>query len=505
MNMDDDLTARERAEHRSQRVHSDQGFRLENTYAQALEGMYAPVEPKGFADPELRLLNRPLAEALGLDVAWLDAHGAAVLSASATIPESCPLAMAYAGHQFGHFNPQLGDGRALLLGEVVDPSGHRFDLHLKGSGRTPYSRGGDGLAALDSALREYIMSEAMFGLGIPTTRALAVVSTGESIVRERPKPGAVLARVASSHLRVGTLELFASQDREDELRRLVDYALRRHYPEHAETETPAKALLDAVAQAQGRLIARWMLVGFVHGVMNTDNVALSGETIDYGPCAFIDRYDAKAVFSQIDQMGRYSYSNQPGIGGWNMARMAEALLKLLSDDVESAVPLAQDSLETYQKAFAEAWTQGMRNKLGLSGAEDDDVVLAQDLLEWMEREKTDFTGTFRKLSTSVVDDRPAFAGPAFEAWHNRWQSRMGTIDASARAATAAAMNRVNPMYIPRNHRVEAALEAALTGDLTPTTELVEVLSRPFEVQPDRDAYGEPAPDTFGPYRTHCNT
>ena len=481
----------------------DHSLGLEHSYATDLEGLYAPMEPEGFPEPALVLFNRPLAAELGLDADGLEARAARLLSGSEIAPGSKPLAQAYAGHQFGNFNPQLGDGRALLLGEIVDPSGRRFDLQLKGSGTTPFSRGGDGRAALDSALREYVVSEAMHALGIPTTRSLAVVTTGETIVRQRRSPGAVLTRVAASHIRVGTLEFFAVRRDEEKLQRLVEYTLRRHFPARADTDNPAKALLDAVAEAQARLVAQWMLVGFIHGVMNTDNMTLSGETIDYGPCAFMDRYDPSTVFSQIDHAGRYAYGNQPGIGGWNIARMAEALLGLLADETDKAVPLAEASLEIYGNTLDEAWLTGMGAKIGLPGDSSDAVrALVKDLLEWMHGARADFTGTFRQLSRSLVDGAPAFDDPKFAAWNERWRAQLGAADPQA---TADAMDRVNPVYIPRNHQVEAALEAALNDDLEPTRALLEVLSKPFEVQAGRETYAAPAPDDFGPYSTHCNT
>ena len=483
-------------------VSIDNALGLEHTFATDLEGLYTPWKPEGFPNPSLLLLNRPLAAELGLDSSWLETHAATILSGSAIASDTHPLAQVYAGHQFGHFNPQLGDGRAVLLGEVVAPDGRRFDLQLKGSGATPYSRNGDGRAALDSILREYVISEAMHALGIPTTRSLAAVATGETVMRHRSAPGAVLSRVAASHLRVGTLEFFAVRRDTDKLSRLVNYALRRHYPARADGDNPAKELLDAVAIAQGKLIAQWMLVGFIHGVMNTDNMTLSGETIDYGPCAFMDRYDPKTVFSAIDQFGRYAYTNQPGIGGWNLARMAEALLGLISDDDERAVALAQDALELYRQSFASAWLSGMRAKLGLPAERDDDDDLAQSLLDWMAESDADYTRTFRRLSASLTQDDPAFDDPAFLSWNERWRARLESSDP---ADTAAAMDRVNPVYIPRNHKIEEALDAAVAGELAPTKTLLEVLSQPFTVQAERDDYADGAPEDFGPYRTHCNT
>jgi len=447
------------------------------------------------------VLNRALAGELGLGVEWLEQHAAGLLSGTEVSSSTRPIAQAYAGHQFGHFNPQLGDGRAILLGEVVDPSGRRFDLQLKGSGKTPFSRGGDGRAAIDSALREYIVSEAMHALGIPTTRSLAVVTTGETVVRDRPKPGAVLTRIAASHVRIGTLEFLAARSKQDILRKLVDYTLHRHYPDLVDAPNQAKALLDAVAVAQAQLVAQWMLVGFVHGVMNTDNVTLSGETIDYGPCAFMDAYDPKTVFSGIDHNGRYAYGNQPAIGAWNLARMAEALLDLLADDPEEAAAVGHAALDVYAKAFGAAFSEGMDAKLGLD-SKTDAGELVSSLLTWMHEHKADYTQTFRKLSASLRDGTPAFDDEGFVAWNERWRENLGNHDPGE---VADRMDRVNPLYIPRNHKVEAALDAALEGDLEPTHALVEVLSQPFTAQPDREAYETPAPADFGPYQTHCNT
>lgn len=483
---------------------------LENTYADELDGLYVPWEPKGFPAPALVLLNRELALELGLDPEQLTAE---VLSGT-TLPEGLrPIAQAYAGHQFGSLNPQLGDGRAVLLGEVVDPQGRRFDLQLKGSGPTPFSRGGDGRALIDSALREYILSEAMHALGVPTTRALAVVTTGETVRRpDRAASGAVLTRVAASHLRVGTLEFFAVRRDTEKLRRLVDYALQRHFPDRVGAELPALALLEAVAEAQARLVARWMHVGFVHGVMNTDNVTLSGETIDYGPAAFLDAYEPASSFSRIDHYGRYAYGNQPGIGSWNLARMAEALLRLIAESTEGAeggeitqeaADRANAALERYAETYRSAWLQGTRAKLGLPGEHPDDVALIEGLFDIMRREGADFTSTFRHLSASL---RPCGTlwpqRPAFAEWMTRWRTRLGE---AALAATADAMDAVNPLYIPRNHLVQEALDASLYGDLGPARALMEVLARPFEARPGLERYAEPRPASCGRYETHCNT
>jgi len=392
----------------------------------------------------------------------------------------------------------------VLLGEVVDPQAGRFDLQLKGAGPTPFSRGGDGRALIDSALREYILSEAMHAMGVPTTRALAVVTTGETIRRhDRVAVGAVLTRVAASHLRVGTLEFFAVRRDTEKLRRLVDYALQRHFPERADADNPALALLEAVAGSQARLVARWMHVGFVHGVMNTDNFTLSGETLDYGPAAFLDAYDPATAFSLIDHYGRYAYGNQPGIGGWNLARMAEALLGLIAASPEAAVSLANGVLERYGEVYQAAWLDGMRAKLGLVGADPGDVALIEGLTEVMQREGADFTGTFRRLSATLRPCGPLWPErPAFAAWEARWRARLGAVDPMV---TADAMDAVNPLYIPRNHLVQEALDAAIAGDLAPSLALSEVLGRPFEAQPGKERYAEPRPVSCGRYQTHCNT
>lgn len=474
---------------------------FEHTYAEQLEGLYVPLEPEGFSDPELLLLNRPLAGELGLDI---DTLNGGLLSGSALTPEVRPIAQAYAGHQFGQLNPQLGDGRAMLLGEVVSPNGGRYDIQLKGSGPTPFSRGGDGRALLDSALREYIVSEAMHALGVPTTRALAVVTTGETLYREdRRGPGAVLTRVAASHLRVGTLEFFAIRNDVEKLKRLVDYAVQRHFPERMEAENRAQALLEGVAERQGALIATWMLHGFVHGVMNTDNFTLSGETIDYGPCAFIDTYDPHAVFSRIDRQGRYAYGNQPRIGAWNMSRMAQALLGVLAENRQEALPFAEGALDLYGRTVQSKFQDGMRAKLGLAGSADGDDELIESFMGWMADTNADYTSTFRRLSTALREKTVAFPEqPSFAPWNDRWQKRLGGAD---RSAVADRMDAVNPAYIARNHLLEEALDRALEGDLEPSRTLLDVLARPYEAKPGQERYAAGRPTDFGPYQTHCNT
>ncbi len=475
-----------------------------------LEGLYEPWDAAPAPEPRLIVLNEPLAVELGLDVEQLRTpEGVAALIGRAVPESTITLAQAYAGHQFGGFSSSLGDGRALLLGEVVDAHGRRRDVHLKGSGPTPFSRGGDGRAALGPMLREHLVSEAMHALGIPTTRALAVVATGEPVVREVLLPGAVLVRVASSHLRVGTFQYAAVHGDVALLRRLADHAIARHHPTAADAEQPYVALFEAVAEAQAALVARWMLVGFVHGVMNTDNMTISGETIDYGPCAFMDVYDPATVFSSIDHGGRYAYGNQPLIAHWNLARLAEAMLGLFGDEVEPAIEAANGVLHTFSERYERFWSDGMRAKLGLVASHPGDGDLARDLLDLLQVQRLDMTSAFRALSAAAIGDdttvHRAFPDPdAFDAWAARWRSRLA---AEARPAgdVTAAMDHTNPAYIPRNHLVEDALAAATSGDLAPYEQLLEVVTQPFDTRPDWQAYTEPAPPDSGRYRTFCGT
>ena len=423
-----------------------------------------------------------------------------------------PIATAYAGHQFGGFVPQLGDGRAILLGEVIDRSGVRLDIQLKGAGPTPFSRRGDGRAALGPVLREYIISEAMAALGIPTTRALAAVATGERVRRETMLPGAVLTRVASSHIRVGTFEFFARRGDVECVRLLADYVIARHYPDAAHAEQPYRALLGAVIEAQARLIAQWLLVGFIHGVMNTDNMSVAGETIDYGPCAFLDRYDPEAAFSAIDTQGRYAYRNQPAIGQWNLTRLAECLLPLLSEDEEAAVAEATEALGGYAFAFEGAYEVGLRRKMGLFTQRDGDVALGRDLLEIMEASGADFTLTFRRLSDAATGPegdlgvKSLFADPsAFNGWMARWRERLDQEPADG-VSRRAAMQSANPVFIPRNHRVEAVIRAAVEADdFGPFEELLSVLSQPYIDHPAFSHYMEPPRDDERVYQTFCGT
>ena len=481
---------------------------LDHTYARDLEGCYVPFAGDPAPDPAILRLNAALAHDIGIDAHDLEgADAARWLTGGASPPGAVPIAMAYAGHQFGGFSPQLGDGRALLLGEVVGPDGIRRDIHLKGSGRTPWSRGGDGKAALGPVLREYLMGEAMHALGIPTTRALAASTTGEAILRDTGmQPGAVLARVAASHLRVGTFQYFAARQDLPRLRRLLDYAVARHDPGLADVAPGDRALglLRAVVQRQARLVAGWMGVGFVHGVMNTDNMALSGETIDYGPCAFLDAYSGGQVFSSIDRDGRYAFGNQPGIAQWNLARLAEALLPLIDEGQERAIERATDALSRFAPAYRDAWLDLMRAKLGLAAAEDGDLALAEDLYAGIEGQGVDHTGLFRTLAR-VAGYGDEGLPPSLARWTVRWRARLAR-DTGAPEAREAAMDAVNPVYVPRNHMVEAALGAAVTdGSMTSFDRLLEVLSSPFEERAGDEAYALPAPGGSAPYRTFCGT
>jgi len=488
-------------------------FPFQNTYAALPANFFARVAPTPVASPRLIKLNRPLAVQLGLDPDLLDSpEGAEILSGKRLPDGADPIAMAYAGHQFGHFVPQLGDGRAILLGEVIDSDGVRRDIQLKGSGPTPFSRRGDGRAALGPVLREYIVSEAMFALGIPTTRSLAAVMSGESVVRETMLPGAVLTRVASSHIRVGTFQYFAARQDTDAVRRLADHVIARHYPDLAGHDRRYHALLEAVVGRQASLVARWLHVGFIHGVMNTDNTSISGETIDYGPCAFMDHYDPAQVFSSIDEMGRYAYANQPRIALWNLTRLAECLLPLFSGDQEKAITEAQEILGAFPEKFYAAYQAGLRAKIGLFTARDGDEALVQDLLDAMAREKADFTLTFRLLGDAALDAandanvRPLFNEPAaFDEWAGRWRARIAEEPQSP-SERRAAMHAINPAFIPRNHRIEAVISAAVTNDDTaPFEELIKVLAKPFEDQPEFADYATPPKPAERVCQTFCGT
>jgi uncharacterized protein YdiU (UPF0061 family) len=493
------------------------GWRLEHTYAELPQLFYSPAAPTAVREPRLVAFNRPLATMLGLEPERLESpEGAAILAGNALPDGGRPIAQAYAGHQFGHFTA-LGDGRAILLGEQITPSGDRLDIQLKGAGQTRFSRRGDGRAALGPMLREYIISEAMHALGMPTTRSLAVVTTGEPVYRETVLQGAVLTRVAASHIRVGTMQWAAAHDDQAAARALADYTRARHYPELADSPEPYIALFAAIVARQAYLIARWQLVGFIHGVMNTDNMALSGETIDYGPCAFMDTYDPATVFSSIDHGGRYAYGNQPSIAQWNLARLGEAMLPLLDRDVDRAVERATEELARFADLFAQHWLDGMRAKLGLLTREPDDEALVNDLLASMQRRSADFTNTFRLLTRlgqdyggqargRLVGDSTN-ADPELEAWHRRWEARRGRQPQSTAEADTL-MRRHNPAFIPRNHHVEEALVAA-TGrdDLSVMERLLDVLATPYDHERDLPKFSTPSASGAGerPYRTFCGT
>ncbi|MDQ8731838.1 protein adenylyltransferase SelO family protein [Bradyrhizobium sp. LHD-71] len=480
-------------------------FQFDNSYAALPERFFARVAPEPVASPRLVKLNRPLAHELRLDADWLaSADGVRVLAGQTVPDEADPIATAYAGHQFGTFVPQLGDGRAILLGEVVDRSGQRRDLQLKGAGRTPFSRRGDGRAAIGPVLREYIVSEAMAALGIPTTRALAAVLTGEKVQRERMLPGAVLTRIAASHIRIGTFQFFATRGDDEAVRRLADHVIARHYPELAGEAKPYRALLSRVIERQAQLVAKWMQVGFIHGVMNTDNCSIAGETIDYGPCAFMDEFDPSAVFSSIDQTGRYAFANQPRIALWNLTRLAECLLPLLADEQEKAIEIAKEALGEFSDAFDAVFTTGMLAKLGVAGGADDEGLIAE-FLALLAENQADFTFAFRRLCDAADDDasglRAMFAEPAgFDAWSVKWRHVR-----EQRRLASGEMRKINPAFIPRNHRVEAVIQAALRDDFAPFEELLTVLSRPYDDQPAFAAYAEPPAPEERVTQTFCGT
>jgi uncharacterized protein YdiU (UPF0061 family) len=484
---------------------------LENTYAALPDRFYARIKPSTAEAPQLIKANEELARSLALDPEWLQsADGVQFLSGRETAPSSQPIAMAYAGHQFGNFVPQLGDGRAILLGEVVDPRGSRFDLQLKGAGRTPFSRGGDGKAALGPVLREYVVSEAMAALGIPSTRALAALTTGQLVFRERTAPGAMIVRVASSHIRVGTFQYFAARADQEAVRILADYVIKRHYPDAALAERPYRRLLDLVIAAQAKLIARWLTVGFIHGVMNTDNTAISGETIDFGPCAFLDTFNPAAVFSSIDRQGRYAYANQPQIALWNLSRFAETLLPLLKEDQGAAIADAEEALDAFAPAFESEYMSGFRRKLGLSTEREEDSGLIQGLLGAMARNQVDFTLLFRRLADALEPEgqapaRELFVNPLeFDEWGLQWRARVELEPPGS--DPRAAMLSVNPAYIPRNHRVEAMIQAAVDdGDFGPFEELLQVLSAPFDARPEFARYEDPPNPEERVLATFCGT
>ena len=485
---------------------------FENTYVGALPELAIEWNPDVAPEPQALFINTDLATRFNLDGPQLSTPAGLRFLLGNELVDSCvPMALAYAGHQFGGYSPRLGDGRAVLLGELIDQDGNRFDLHLKGSGRTTFSRGGDGKAAVAPMLREHIISEAMSALGIPTTRSLAIIATGEQIARETWLPGAILCRIAASHIRVGTFQYAAHHEDKTLVGRLADYAIDRHYPQCAQSDQKYLDFLSAVATRQAALIAQWMLVGFIHGVMNTDNMTISGETIDYGPCAFMDAYDSTTVFSSIDHNGRYAYGNQPHIAQWNLARLAETMLPLFSVDQDEAVSLATTILTDFPRRYQRFFDEGMGKKIGLSQAPTE---LITELLNLMQAQQVDVTQLFRSLSLAVLGNssasRQMFSQPeAFDVWESQWKDLL-TYESQSMTAIAESMNRLNPIYVPRNHLVEEALAAATEGDLEPTRALLEVLQRPFTRRGglnvlDGDRYSEPAPTEYKNYQTFCGT
>lgn len=499
---------------REQHVQRNPGWNWDNSYTRLPQLLYTRLDPTPVSSPTLVVLNERLAARLGLEAEYLRSGGGIDVLAGNRVPQgSEPIAQAYAGHQFGHFN-RLGDGRAILIGEQLTPDGTRFDVQWKGPGPTPYSRGGDGRAALGPMLREYIISEAMHALGIPTSRSLAVVATGEPVYRSEELQGAILTRVAASHIRVGTFQYAAAWGTEDDLRALADYTLNRHFPHIGQAEDRYAALLKETAARQAELIARWQLVGFIHGVMNTDNMAISGETIDYGPCAFMDSYDPATVFSSIDSQGRYAYGNQPRIAMWNLARLAEALLPLLHEEEEEAVRLAEAELAAFPEQYRKHWLQGMRAKLGLMSEEAEDEKLIQSLLEAMKQHDADYTNTFVALTLCSIDSQTEttagtgalLGSESFRSWREQWRARLDR-QPQPRSEAERLMRASNPALIPRNHRVEEALSAAEEGDLGVMERLLEALSQPYAYDrlPEKAPYTEP-PAPSGPrYRTFCGT
>ncbi|WGV98657.1 YdiU family protein [Vibrio sp. YMD68] len=499
--------------HSEHEQHSEESLcvHFDNSYVRDLEGFYQHQNAENAPSPKLIKFNHSLAQSLKIEInSASDEELAHIFSGQTSLPGANPIAQAYAGHQFGHYNPQLGDGRALLLGEVIDVTGQRKDIQLKGSGRTPYSRSGDGKAAIGPVIREYLVAEAMHALHIPTTRALAAVTTGEQIWRDHMVDGATLTRVAASHIRVGTFQFFAAQGDPNDVKRLADYTIERHYPEVNNSDSRYLELLKSVCTRQALLVSKWQLVGFIHGVMNTDNTTVSGETIDYGPCAFMDHYDPNTLFSSIDANGRYAYSNQPQIAQWNLARFAETLLPLLAENEEEAVEIATNTLHEFMNLYNQLWLDGMRSKLGLTNQEDGDLKFVQDTLTMLHQQHIDFTLFFRSLSSALLsNDSSALAlfadAERWEEWKTKWLARMER-EAITEGESVTLMNAHNPVYIPRNHKVEEALSAAEQhNDFQPFERLLSVLMNPFEVQPNCEEFELPAPSSFGPYRTFCGT
>ncbi|MHA6260767.1 protein adenylyltransferase SelO [Sporosarcina sp. CAU 1771] len=484
-------------------IKAEVGWNFNNTYNQLPNLFFSEMSPNLVEMPKLVLLNDALAMELGLNPEELKRKGSIAVLAGNDFPEGAqPLAQAYAGHQFGNFT-MLGDGRATLIGEQITPNGKRLDIQLKGSGRTPFSRGGDGRAALGPMLREYIMSEAMHGLGIPTTRSLAVVTTGESILRETKLPGAILTRIGESHLRFGTFQYAAKWGTEQELKELADYAIDRHFPEIKEDKNPYLSFLQKVEERHISLVVKWQSVGFIHGVMNTDNMTISGETIDYGPCAFMDTYDPATVFSSIDAQKRYAYGNQPTIVRWNLARFAETLIPLLHEEETEAIRLAQEVIEDFPKHYQVKWLSEMRLKLGLLIEDDEDEKLIEGLLSMMKKKKADYTNTFRALTLNQLEDIALFKTEEFKEWHEAWRNRV-RMQSLTEDETYELMRMHNPAIIPRNHRVEAALEAAMDSNYEVLQNFLHVLTDPYAYSPEQEGYTNP-PNPGGLYQTFCGT
>ena len=477
-------------------------LQLERTYSELPDIFFTKLSPTPVSNPEMIIFNEQLAIETGLHFSGMTEGDKTKFLSGNLIPEGIePFAQAYAGHQFGNFT-MLGDGRAIVLGEHLTSSGERLDIQLKGSGRTPYSRGGDGRAAVGPMLREYIISETMHALGVPTTRSLAVISTGEKVLRERELPGAILTRIARSHIRVGTFEFAALQQDNTITCALIEYLVNRHFPEIRAEENTALALLNTIIQQQADLITHWMRVGFIHGVMNTDNMALSGETIDYGPCAFMDRFAPDTVFSSIDQHGRYAYANQPHIAQWNLARLAEAILPQIDDEQEKAIEIAEDSLNGFESIYKKKWLVMMNTKLGLTSNSQEDETLVKELLDWMHKHEADYTNTFRDLSQEELPDKELYATESFQAWHTRWQARLGEEDLKS---SLALRKSVNPAIIPRNHKVEEALQVGEEGDLEPFRNLLKVLEKPYEDGEHLAPYQVPPKPSEKVHQTFCGT
>ena len=483
---------------------SNMGWRFDNTYSKLPNTMLSKLAPIPVKAPEIIIINHSLSKQLGLDFSNKSNENLALIFSGNLLPEgSESIAQAYAGHQFGHFT-MLGDGRAIVIGEHLTKNNQRFDIQFKGSGKTPFSRNGDGRAALGPMLREYIISEAIHTLNIPTTRSLAVVKTGETVMRETPLIGAILTRVAKSHIRVGTFQYAVISDDKKNLKTLFDYTVDRHYPNIKDSKTPALDLLKTVIEKQTKLVIDWMRVGFIHGVMNTDNMTISGETIDYGPCAFMDTYDPETVFSSIDQQGRYAYFNQPGIAKWNLARLAESLIPLIDDNKDKAIKIATETINGFAELYKKNWFEMMRNKLGLLGEDLKDEGLIIDLLTWMHQNKADYTNTFCYLMNEKIKEEKIYSNQGFISWKQQWQERLKLHNNSTEKSLKL-MRSTNPLVIPRNHKVEEALDAANKDDLNPINNLLKILEKPYENQKGISEYQSPAPASDQKYQTFCGT